>query len=563
MNARQTMGGNRDGQSRVRLAQWLGVGTLGFAVVLSSGLQARAATTESGATGSAAATASSTTPANETKPKTTSGKAAAGTYGMPQVEAINESVRKSWADHHLTPSPTGHRRRMVPPRLLGHDRPHSAGRRVDGVHRRIASRIRSSIWSTSCSATSMSTNMPATGATSGATTVDRPSRATRREDRAIPVDREGMAQYLRRSFEKNKSYDDGEGVGFGHGEQQAGRGRLQRRREFPDRQDGRQRPAGHRQDGPDFPRPAGPMHAVPQPSVQRMEAKPVLGNERLLPPDATSPSRWQAKKKVDDAELVNVDFRGEGGDAKPADLYYELRNGIVKVAYPVFVDGQQISRSGYMKEVDRRTELAKLIVESDYLSKAIVNRMWGHFWATASPSRSTTWARTTRPSHPELLDRLASDFAKSSLSAVHQHRFSHRRLRSEGTDPLDRAERAVRLVEQVMPGKNRTDDPTLGEKPQFSHFYLRQMRPKSCTNRCWSPPPPTRPSGNTKSRKRPSSEWLKQFTIDFGTDDGGETTTFNGTIPQTLMMMNGDMMKRATGTDKGSLLDAGRRTIRG
>ena len=105
MNARQTMGGNRDGQSRVRLAQWLGVGTLGFAVVLSSGLQARAATTESGATGSTAATASSTAPANETKPKTTSGKAAAGTYGMPQVEAINESVRKSWADHHLNPSP--------------------------------------------------------------------------------------------------------------------------------------------------------------------------------------------------------------------------------------------------------------------------------------------------------------------------------------------------------------------------------------------------------------------------------------------------------------------------
>ena len=28
--------------------------------------------------------------------------------------------------------------------------------------------------------------------------------------------------------------------------------------------------------------------------------------------------------------------------------------------------------------------------------------------------------------------------------------------------------------------------------------------------------------------------------ITFGTDDGGETTTFNGTIPQTLMMFNGD-----------------------
>ena len=28
--------------------------------------------------------------------------------------------------------------------------------------------------------------------------------------------------------------------------------------------------------------------------------------------------------------------------------------------------------------------------------------------------------------------------------------------------------------------------------------------------------------------------------IAFGTDEGDETTTFNGTIPQALMMMNGD-----------------------
>ena len=98
--------------------------------------------------------------------------------------------------------------------------------------------------------------------------------------------------------------------------------------------------------------------------------------------------------------------------ARSADLYYELRNGKMKVAYPVFVDGQQISRSGYMNEVDRRTELAEMIVKSDYLSKAIVNRMWGHFLGYGFTKPVDDMGPHNPPSHPELLDRLAADFAR-------------------------------------------------------------------------------------------------------------------------------------------------------
>ena len=41
--------------------------------------------------------------------------------------------------------------------------------------------------------------------------------------------------------------------------------------------------------------------------------------------------------------VVNRDFRGETGDADKADLFYELRNGKMKVAYPVFVDGTSLA----------------------------------------------------------------------------------------------------------------------------------------------------------------------------------------------------------------------------
>jgi hypothetical protein len=60
--------------------------------------------------------------------------------------------------------------------------------------------------------------------------------------------------------------------------------------------------------------------------------------------------------------------------------------------------------------------------------------------------------------------------------------------------------------------------------------------------------------GDEEKRKL-KNEWLSQFVITFGTDDGGQTSTFNGSIPQTLMMFNGDMIRRATGGDKGTVLD--------
>ncbi len=95
------------------------------------------------------------------------------------------------------------------------------------------------------------------------------------------------------------------------------------------------------------------------------------------------------QRMVENVSLVNEDFKGEGSTPNKAELYYELRNGQVSVAYPIFVDGQEINRSGYVKEVDRRSELAKLITGSEYMPKVMVNRMWGPSSVMALPSQST------------------------------------------------------------------------------------------------------------------------------------------------------------------------------
>ena len=79
-------------------------------------------------------------------------------------------------------------------------------------------------------------------------------------------------------------------------------------------------------------------------------------------------------------ELADQDYGGEGGgDPEQAEVFYELRNGLLKSAYPVFVDGTEVSQSGFVTDVNRRQELGRLIMSSPYTQEAIVNRMWSHF----------------------------------------------------------------------------------------------------------------------------------------------------------------------------------------
>jgi hypothetical protein len=60
--------------------------------------------------------------------------------------------------------------------------------------------------------------------------------------------------------------------------------------------------------------------------------------------------------------------------------------------------------------------------------------------------------------------------------------------------------------------------------------------------------------GTLDAQQRQKEQWLRQFVIAFGTDEGDEATTFNGTIPQALMMFNGELIQQATSLDKGSWL---------
>ncbi|HJT34468.1 MAG TPA: DUF1549 domain-containing protein [Pirellulales bacterium] len=241
--------------------------------------------------------------------------------------------------------------------------------------------------------------------------------------------------------------------------------------------------------------------------------------------------------------LVDEDFAGESGDdPAEAEVYYEQRNGILQVAYPTFVDGTTIDRDGRVAQVDRRRELARLIARSEQLSLAIVNRLWAHFLGHGFTKPVDDLGPHNPPSHPELLARLAREFAAS------------------GHD-LKRLMRWITLSEpyglssRFGPKQgNAADDPTVGTPPLFTHFYVRQMLAEQLYDSLLVATGAHLTEGNYTEQQRIKDEWLRQFFIAFGTDENDEATTFDGTITQTLVMMNGELTRRATSGESGSFL---------
>src|SRR6266496_345654 len=76
------------------------------------------------------------------------------------------------------------------------------------------------------------------------------------------------------------------------------------------------------------------------------------------------------------------------------------------------------------------------------------------------------------PSHPELLAKLAEDFATHSRDLKQLVRWI---VLSE---PYGLSSKMRRSPSKTSTAGQYEDDPTKGEKPMFSHFYLRQMRPE-------------------------------------------------------------------------------------
>lgn len=252
------------------------------------------------------------------------------------------------------------------------------------------------------------------------------------------------------------------------------------------------------------------------------------------------PRRMRAETGAN-AELADQDFASRRRrDFDEAEIYFESRNGLMQVAWPVFVDGTEVPRSGLVNVVNRREELSKLIKTSKFLDRTIANRMWAHFLGYGFTSPIDDLGPHNIPSNPELLDYIGSEFRTANYELRELMKWIVL------SKPYALSSRQTKA--------NESDDPLQGVSPRFSHFYIRQMQPEQLYESLLVNTEAAS-RGTYEEQERRKSRWLQQFNRAFATDEGGESTDFNGTIPQVLMMFNGDMINESTKASGGSVIE--------
>ena len=218
---------------------------------------------------------------------------------------------------------------------------------------------------------------------------------------------------------------------------------------------------------------------------------------------------------------------------EPTDAFstFDKRNAMVGIAFPTFLDGRKISQG---TDVDRREALGKFITEdNEQFGKAFVNRIWCQMLGRGFVFPTDDFGAHNQPSNPELLDHLASEFKASGYDV----RELIRRIA---------ACQAYNATSQTT--KENEKDDTLA-----SHMGLKPLNPEQLFDSLIVATSAHKAGGGGDTDKT-RGEWMRQFQFAFANDEGEESTSFQGTIPQALMMMNGPLMEKATSGQSGSFL---------
>lgn len=248
------------------------------------------------------------------------------------------------------------------------------------------------------------------------------------------------------------------------------------------------------------------------------------------------------ERKDGKTRLVNADFRGEtqsGATANPseAEIYYEQKNGALKVAFPTFLDGQPGPHSGIASQVDRRVALADWIVAQEDMPRAVVNRVWSQLLGFGFSQPVDDFGPHNPVNSPEILEQLSQQFIAYGYDVKALTRWI---VLSEAFN------RSSRLT-----ADNVVDVPEQGHRPLFSRYYTRQMDPESLFDSLHIASSMRSDASKLRAQR---AEWLGQFMQDMKTDEADEHSTYNGGIPQSLTMMNGEAMIEAVSLAQGSTL---------
>jgi hypothetical protein len=165
----------------------------------------------------------------------------------------------------------------------------------------------------------------------------------------------------------------------------------------------------------------------------------------------------------DPAQLLDFDYLGENGRDAQGLVYYELPNGVLKATPPMFLNGREPAvASGYVADGNRRELLAQEVVRSEQFARAVVNRMWSQFHGYGFTRPLDNMGPANPPSHPELLNGLATEFVEHGYDLKHIMRW---------ITLSDSFQRSSRSPENAL-----ADLPMAGTAPLFSYYYTRPLQ---------------------------------------------------------------------------------------
>ncbi len=245
---------------------------------------------------------------------------------------------------------------------------------------------------------------------------------------------------------------------------------------------------------------------------------------------------------------VPVSISDDLSSNKSGTIYYEKRSGVLVSTKPVMLpDMKELDKEkGDRKEKaltstgadqSRRELAADFILNHDTFAKAYVNRIWAQLFGRGLNETASfdDFGNHNKLVHPELLDKLGASFAQYNYDS---------KMLLEWICCSD-----AYSLSYVANETNKAPE----KEAYFSRMLLKAMSPEVLFESLMEA---TKSDGAMRRDERVDLKkaWQAKLVNNFGDDEGNEVS-FNGTIVQALLMMNGKEMNSALSRTGSSAVD--------
>jgi len=214
-------------------------------------------------------------------------------------------------------------------------------------------------------------------------------------------------------------------------------------------------------------------------------------------------------------------------------VFYERRDGKLMAAKPNFLKDYAQAMAGELpnktltslsnsRGKTRRQILAEYIITHDNFAKAYVNRIWAHLFGRGLNKEPSfdDFGSHNEVVHPELLDKLASEFFNVGFDS---------KMLLEWICSSD----VYNLSHEANPAYA---DPQYN--PYFARMPLKAMSPEVLFESLMVATRAELLGSGNERIEQARENWLRKLVQNFGDDEGNELS-FNGTVIQALLMLNG------------------------